>query len=573
MMAWAAMRDFLQELLEASTGSRLRRFGGVLVCLILATLLRWLLDPYLGDRRPHLTYGLVLMFTAWRYGVAPSILVLLLGSLAGTYFFSPARYSPQFLEFRYWAANAGALLTWITMIILFGAMGAARRHAALTARQALDKQRQLEQEMTQRRQAEEGLRRAHHELERRVRERTSALEQANEALKEADRRKDEFLAMLAHELRNPLASVRNGLHILRMPNADGTARARVVQMMDHGVQSLVRMVDDLLDASRITRGKIQLRKETVHLATAVCNAVEMVRPLMVAQLHALSVALPPESIYLEADPTRLEQVLCNLLNNAARYTEPGGRIDLTAEREGGVVAVRVRDTGIGIAAELLPRVFDLFTQADRSLARSEGGLGIGLTLVRKLVEMMGGTVTAQSDGLGRGSEFVVRLPMLPPAVRAANGHPKADAGLRGLALRVLVVEDVAEVADVLVLLLQFWGHDVRAVRDGAAALISARAYHPDVILLDLGLPGLDGYDVARQLRREPGLGKPLLVAVTGYGSDDDRRRSLEAGFDHHLVKPVHPDALRAALASAELLPREAPDRLVLQEPPAVIEPA
>jgi signal transduction histidine kinase/ActR/RegA family two-component response regulator len=567
------MLDFLRELLEASAGSRLRRFGGVLAALVLATLLRWLLDPYLGGYRPYLTYGIILMFTAWRYGVGPSVFTLWFSLFAGTYFFSPARYTMQVLEFRYWATHAAEFLNGITVMLLFAVMGAAHRHAAVSGRKALDKQRQLEQEMIQRRQAEEGLRRAHRELERRVQERTLALEQANEALQEADRRKDEFLAMLAHELRNPLAPVRNGLYILRMPNADGTARARVVQMMEQGVQSLVRMVDDLLDVSRITRGKIQLRKEIVHLATAVGHAVEMVRPLVEAQQHILSVALPPEPICLEADPTRLEQVLCNLLNNAARYTQPGGRIDLTVERERGVVVVRVRDTGIGIAAELLPRVFDLFTQADHSLARSQGGLGIGLTLVRKLVEMMGGTVTARSEGLGRGSEFVVRLPMLPPAVRAANGHPKADAALHQRTLRVLVVEDVAEVADMLILLLQFWGHDVRAVQDGASALIAARTYQPDVILLDLGLPGLDGYDVARQLRQEPSLGKPLLIAVTGYGSEDDRRRTREAGFDHHLIKPVDPDALRAVLASAEPLPREAPARLVVQGPPAVTEPA
>lgn len=374
-------------------------------------------------------------------------------------------------------------------------------------------------------------------------------------LAEANRRKDEFLAMLAHELRNPLAPIRNGLYILRMPNAGATDRGRVVQMMEQEVQHLTRMVDDLLDVSRITRGKIQLRKETIDLASAVAHAVETVRPLMEAQRHELSVSLPPESVHLEADPTRLEQVLCNLLNNAAKYTERGGRIDLIVERDGSEVAVRVLDTGIGISAELLPRIFDLFTQADHSLARSQGGLGIGLTLVRKLAEIMGGTVTAHSDGPGKGSQFQVRLPALPQPVPQEQDGPMEEARSSKRPLRVLVVEDVEDVAEMLVLLLKMWGHDVRAVYDGAAALVAARTYHPDVVLLDIGLPGLNGYDVARQLRQEASLRKPLIAAVTGYGSQEDRRRSWEAGFDHHMVKPVDPHALKAFLACAESLRR------------------
>jgi CheY-like chemotaxis protein len=261
--------------------------------------------------------------------------------------------------------------------------------------------------------------------------------------------------------------------------------------------------------------------------------------------------LPPETVYLEADPTRLEQVLCNLLNNAAKYTEPGGCIDLAVERDGDTAVVRVRDTGVGIAAELLPRVFDLFTQGDQSLARSQGGLGIGLTLVRQLVELMGGTVTAHSDGPGKGSEFRVRLPTRSRATHEAPAGPRADARSRGRALRVLVVEDVEAVAEMLALLLRQWGHEARVVADGMAALLAARTYQPDAILLDIGLPGLNGYDVARQLRQQAGLGQPLLAAVTGYGSEEDRRRSREAGFDHHFIKPVDPAALQAALARVE----------------------
>jgi two-component system CheB/CheR fusion protein len=420
----------------------------------------------------------------------------------------------------------------------------------------------------------EALRQARDDLEKRVQERTAALDQANRALQteindrkrleqelrqraeqlaEADRRKDEFLAMLAHELRNPLAPIRNGLYILQMPNAQGTAATRAIHLMEQQVRNLTRLVDDLLDVSRISRGKIQLHKETVNLAVAVAHAVETVRPLTEAQGHELTVSLPWGPVHLDADPTRLEQVLCNLLNNAAKYTDHGGHISLTVERQGEDVLVRVRDTGIGIPVEMLPRVFDLFTQGDRSLDRSQGGLGIGLTLVRKLVELMGGSVTANSEGPGKGSEFVVRLPALKEIpLETPEGAP-ALTGSRQRLLRVLVVEDLEGVADMLVMLLKLWGHDVRAAHDGPAALIAARTFQPDVVLLDIGLPGMNGYEVARQLRREAHSPRPLIAAVTGYGKEEDRRHSREAGFDHHMVKPIDPNALEAFLAAAESL--------------------
>jgi two-component system CheB/CheR fusion protein len=404
----------------------------------------------------------------------------------------------------------------------------------------------------ERHQDREALRRAYDELEKRVQERTLALQQANEALKQTDRCKDEFLAMLAHELRNPLAPIRTGLHVLRMPNANGASIDRVLHLMEQQVHHLTRLVDDLLDVSRITRGKIELRKETIDLASVVWHVVETVRPLIDAHRHRLTVSLPPELIHLEADPTRLEQVFSNLLTNAAKYTEQGGRIEMTCQREGQTVTVRVRDNGIGIAAELLPRVFEMFTQAERSLARSQGGLGLGLTLVRSLVAMQGGTVTAHSDGPGQGSEFVVRLPILEgtAAPRVANaGEGAQQVGRR---LRVLVVEDTEAVAEMLVMLLNLWGHDVRFVYDGPAALVAARTYQPDVVLLDIGLPGMNGYDVARQLQHQAGHNRPLLAAVTGYGQDEDRRRSREAGFDQHMVKPINPAALKQLLDSAEL---------------------
>jgi signal transduction histidine kinase/ActR/RegA family two-component response regulator len=561
------MRDFLRELLEASSGSRLQRYATVVAAIVVATLLRWLLDPYLGNSNPFVTYICALVFTAWCYGVVPSLLTIALGLIAATYFFIPPRHSLLIFDVQYWAGSGKHVVNAFGYLIPFAVLGAAYRHAAATALKAFAKQRQLEKEIAQRKQAEEALRQAHDELEQRVQERTSALARANEALQEADRRKDEFLAMLAHELRNPLAPIRNGLYILRMPKADGAAGGRVIQMMEQQVRHLTRMVDDLLDVSRISRGKIQLCKETIDLASAVGHAVETVRPLAEAQRHTLSVVLPPEPIFLEGDATRLEQVLCNLLNNAAKYTEPGGRIDLTVQRDGDAAVVGVRDTGVGIPADMLPHVFDLFTQADRSLARSQGGLGIGLTLVRKLVEMMGGTVTAHSDGLGKGSQFLVRLPTLPQPVRPAQGSPITDARPRGRALRVLVVEDVGDVADMLVMLLTLWGHEVRSVPDGHAALLAARTYHPDVVLLDIGLPGMNGYDVARQLRQEANVGRPVIAAVTGYGGPEDRRRSREAGFDHHLIKPVVPAALEAILACAESCRQETTPRLALQAPP------
>jgi signal transduction histidine kinase/ActR/RegA family two-component response regulator len=549
------MQDYFRELLEASSGTRLRRYGGVLGAFAVATLLRWLLDPYLGDHRQYLTYIFALVFTSWRYGIVPSLLMFFLGLLAAAFLFTSPRHSLLVLDPHYWAGRGGVFLDGISILLVFGGMGAAHRHAAVSAVKALAKQKELEKEIAQRRLAEEALRQAHDELEHRVEERTSALAHANEALREADRRKDEFLAMLAHELRNPLAPVRNGLYILRMPNADGTTRGRVIEMMEQEVRHLTRMVDDLLDVSRITRGKIQLRQETIDLASAVAGAVEAVRPQMEAQRQELAVALPPEPVYLEADPTRLEQVLSNLLNNAAKYTEPGGRIDVAVERDGGRVVVRVRDTGVGIAAELLPHVFDLFTQGDQSLARSHGGLGIGLTLVRRLVEMMGGTVTAHSEGPGRGSEFRVRLSALSRPARDASKSPNAAGRSGERALRVLVVEDIEDVAEMLATLLGLWGHEARVVPDGPAALLAARTYHPQVVLLDIGLPGLNGYDVARQLRQQAGPEQPLLVAITGYGSEEDHRRSREAGFDHHLVKPVSSAALQAVLARTESLRR------------------
>jgi signal transduction histidine kinase/CheY-like chemotaxis protein len=372
-------------------------------------------------------------------------------------------------------------------------------------------------------------------------------------VQDAARRKDEFLAMLAHELRNPLAPVRNALHIVRMRGNERRQGVRQAwEIVERQVEHMVRLVDDLLDVSRITRGKINLQKEPVAVATVVKRAVEGSRPLLEARGHTLEVAMPQDAGRVEGDPIRLAQVLWNLLNNAAKYTPEGGRVWLTVAKGHGDVTIRVRDTGMGIPPEVLPKVFDLFTQTERTLDRAEGGLGIGLTLVRQLTEMHDGRVEAFSEGPGRGSEFVVRLPLLPETGSVAPGgddRPGAGLARAPAQRRILVVDDNRDSAESLATLLRLVGNDVRTAHDGAEALAVAAAYQPDLMLLDIGLPVLNGYEVARRLRTEPGYGRPVLVALTGYGSDEDRRRSLVAGFDHHLVKPVDFDTLQQLLAS------------------------
>lgn len=368
------------------------------------------------------------------------------------------------------------------------------------------------------------------------------------AAREADRHKDDFLAFLAHELRNPLAPLRNALQLLRIPGLRTAELDQTRAMMERQVQHLTRLVDDLLDVSRISRGKIGLRTETVELAAVVNQAIETSRPVIDAQGHELTVSLLPEPVWLEADPVRLAQVLSNLLHNAAKYSERGGRISVSAERGPGEVVLRIKDTGIGIAAEMLPRIFEPFTQAERARGRSQGGLGLGLTLVRSLVDLHGGGVTAHSDGPGKGSEFVVRLPALTQhePQEAPTQEEEAPAGT---GRRILIVDDLADAADSLAALLCRWGNEVRVARDGIQALAEAGTFLPEVVFLDIGLPGLSGYHVIERLRQLPVLAEALIVAMTGYGQDEDRRRSKMAGFDHHLVKPIDPQDLRRLLAA------------------------
>ncbi|MGE0132251.1 MAG: ATP-binding protein [Blastocatellales bacterium] len=369
-----------------------------------------------------------------------------------------------------------------------------------------------------------------------------------EALKDADRRKDEFLAMLAHELRNPLAPIRNAAQVMKLLDMPEPKAEWAREVIERQTQQLSHLVDDLLDVSRITQGKITLHREQLNLATITSRAVEVSRPLIDARRHILSVSLPPEPLRVEGDLTRLSQIVANLLNNAAKYTEEGGNIWLTVAREQDQVALRVRDTGVGIAPEMLPHVFDLFTQADRSLDRSQGGLGLGLTLVRRLAEMHGGSVAAYSPGLGQGSEFVVRLPLMVAGEKQVD-ETRATGAAATRGLRILVVDDNVDSADMMAMMLQIKGHETRVTHNGPDAIEASLNFRPDVTLLDIGLPEMDGYEVARRLRQQAETRETALIAVTGYGQAEDRKRSHEAGFNHHLVKPVEPEALEALLGS------------------------
>jgi two-component system CheB/CheR fusion protein len=390
-------------------------------------------------------------------------------------------------------------------------------------------------------------------------------------LAQADRRKTEFLAILAHELRNPLAPLRNGLEVLRLAGGDASKAEETQVMMERQVHHLTRLIDDLLDVSRISRGRIDLRKERVELAAVVNHALEVCRSDLDAAGHELTVRLPPEPLILKADPVRLVQVVENLLNNAIKYTHRGGRIAVTAEREGGEAVLRVRDSGQGIDPEFLPRIWDLFMQADPSRESARGGLGIGLTMVRDLVQMHGGLVEAHSEGPGKGSEFVVRLPIAAPSsngdveTRGAGDTatpsvpgvsesptPGASAELSGR--RILLVDDNADVADVLGMLLRLKDNEVHIAYDGPGALDAAARHRPEIILLDIALPGMSGYEVARRLRQDVGLDQAILIAASGYCAEEDRRRSLEAGFDGYLVKPIEVDHIQELLSERELDP-------------------
>ena len=359
--------------------------------------------------------------------------------------------------------------------------------------------------------------------------------------------RDHFLAVLSHELRNPLAALSTGLELLKLAGDDPVTAADTPAMMERQLKQMNRLVDDLLDVSRITAGKLRLRKERVDLASVMRDAAESSRPLVDRGGHTLTITPPADPVLLDADPTRLAQVFLNLLNNAAKYSEWGGHIRLSARREGDEVVVSVKDTGIGIPAGQLPHVFEVFVQVDTAWQRTQGGLGIGLSLVKEFVGLHGGRVEARSDGLGKGSEFVVRLPAAVVATAAGPSNGVAEEA-HGTPRRILVVDDNRDAAVSLARLLRYKGHEVRTAHDGAAGVALAAGFRPEVILMDLGMPNMDGYEAASRIRAGPGGTGPFLVALTGWGADDDRRRTLDAGYDRHLVKPVDMAALAKMIA-------------------------
>ena len=420
-------------------------------------------------------------------------------------------------------------------------------------------------EVSERRRAETRLSELNESLDRRVRERTDALQARDAQLRDASRRKDEFLATLAHELRNPLAPVRNAVEVLRRQGHPTPEVQWASRLIERQIQAMSRLIDDLMDVSRINQGKIELRRARVKLIDVLQDAVDTARPLIDEFQHRLDMPLPQDELLLEADATRLAQVFMNLLNNAAKYTDQGGRIEVGIERQSGEVVVTVRDTGIGIAADRIDGIFEMFSQVEPFLSRSRGGLGIGLSLAQRLVEMHGGRIAARSKGLGQGSEFEVRLPLLDLALPAqapgpASGQQLAPAlpalpaipaipALPAEKLRILVADDNRDAAETLAVLLQVMGHSVQHVYDGEAAVLAAMDFNPQLALLDIGMPKLNGYEACRRIRDQLGGAPMTLVAVTGWDQPEDRRASQEAGFDQHLVKPVGPEALAGLIAS------------------------
>jgi PAS domain S-box-containing protein len=372
----------------------------------------------------------------------------------------------------------------------------------------------------------------------------AAEQRARAEAEQASRAKDQFLAMLSHELRNPLASIRNALTAAVLDRAKAP---RALDIASHGADQLVRLVDDLLDVTRITQGRITLRSEALSFGKVLERAIEATQAAFEERSLDVATSLPPFELEVDGDAARLEQVIGNLLTNAAKYTEPGGRIAISLQHSDGCAVLRVRDSGIGISADLLPRIFEVFVQGEQTIDRAPGGLGLGLTLVKQLVEMHGGRVEARSEGLGRGAEFVVSL---PARVRAAAEPAKKESKRRsgGPQARVLIVEDNADAAESLMILLELLGLQVRTAHDGSAALDAARASRPDLMLIDIGLPGMDGYELAAEIRRDEALRGVTLVALTGYGQEEDRQRAFAAGFDHHMVKPVDVEEVEKVVA-------------------------
>ncbi|MBS0209372.1 MAG: response regulator [Planctomycetes bacterium] len=496
---------WLYSLSERSEGEPwYRAYLSVVVAVCVAAMARTLLDPLFGDSAPYGMFLIAVVYIAWSRGLAPSIATIALGIPAATYLFVEPRHS-LFIGEKSSIANLFMSLSLGVLVSLFSE----------SLRMAASENRRLYQ-----------------------------------IAKRAELRKDEFLAMLAHELRNPLAPIRNALYLLEnQPRIEPEVKV-CHDLIAKQVDYLLRLMEDLLDVSRITRGAIELRIKQARLADVIEGAVQMSRPLVTEKRQELKVSLPDDELYLNADQVRLTQILANLLNNASRYTEANGQIWLTVEAADHDLTMRVRDTGRGIAAQDLQRVFELFEQVEGQGQSTPGGLGIGLTLVRRLVELHGGQVEARSPGRGLGSEFVVRLPnlLVEPPKPSRPTAPLTDETTHH-SRRVLVVDDNVASATSLAKVLGLWHHDVQVCHDGFTAIEAARAFRPEVVLADIGLPRMNGYQLAGELRQIPSLEHTLLVAVTGYGQDEDRQRAEAAGFDRHLLKPVNPDELAELLDS------------------------
>ena len=410
--------------------------------------------------------------------------------------------------------------------------------------------RSLLAEVSERRRAESRLSELNETLDRRVTERTDALQASEFQLRDANRRKDEFLAILAHELRNPLAPVRNAVHVLRRKGLATPDTQWALELIDRQVQAMSRLIDDLMDVSRINQGKIELRREPVQLVAVLLNAIESTQPLIDECKHELVLKVPDRKLMVHADATRLAQAFMNLLTNAAKYMDPGGRIEVLVREDADRVCITFSDSGIGIPANRLTSVFELFSQVEDAVSRARGGLGIGLSLTQRLVQMHGGSVEARSRGVGHGSEFEVILPQAQFAAESAMVPINAAPGrLKGRSHRILIADDNRDAAATLAMLLELMGHTVQHVNDGEAAVQSAIAFQPQIVLLDIGMPKVNGYEACRQIRAQPGGTDMTLVAITGWGQPEDRLSSKDAGFDQHLVKPVDPTMLENMLAS------------------------
>lgn len=495
-------------------GNRMRReFAGIGIALgsvAVAILIRKLLDPILGNLfELPIVFGAVAI-AAWLGGFWPSVVASVAGYLAADYLFMEPRGSVGILDPDALVGIGLYLLTCATIITLGVRVRRAERQRRSVEAERLRFVRQLEV---------------------------------------ADRMKDEFLATLAHELRNPLAPIRNASYILKQQEPHDSQAQWARAVIDRQSAQLSRLVDDLLDVSRITRGQIEMRREHIPISQVVSSAIETARPWIESRHHALTMSVPAEPLVVFGDPTRLAQALSNLVTNAAKYTPPNGQIHVAAEHDPRGLAVRVSDNGVGIPGTMLDRIFEMFAQIDTSPERTGGGLGIGLTLAQRLVGLHGGTLEARSSGLGQGSEFVLRLPLAQTTEDADATHPPTHRAQHERAGQILVVDDNLDAAKCLAWVLEDEGYEVRVAGDAAEALRETSEFRPDTVILDIGLPEISGYEVARKIRREPWGAAIRLVALTGWGQEEDRRRSREAGFDEHVIKPVDPAALLSLLRS------------------------